>query len=117
MATINELMDTVERLKESLDGVYAERNLLIALVAKLSLQMGYTVGIGKDNDPDIGPEWKNIIYVEIPHYGRTEQLSWHLHQNEMINFKNVPLYSRIWDGHSTEEKYRRIENYVREKEG
>ena len=87
----------------SLRAVYAERNLCVSLAVKLALSLGLHAGIGLDpSEPD--PLWKHVAFIDLP----SGQVSWHIHADELPNFKGVPLYSRPFDGHSTEEKYRRV---------
>lgn len=112
MATVNELMETIEGLRNKVDSVYAERNLILALAAELASQLGYVSGLSKDDDPDIGREWANIVYLDIPCDGECLQLSWHLHENELHDFSRLPAYPHSWDGHTALEKYKRIEKIV-----
>ena len=106
-------MDTIEGLRETLDSVYAERNLLVALAAKLSIEAGHIAGLAKDKREDIGKEWENVVFIDLDLGEMSRaQLSWHIHENEIRNFNRLPCYTRDWDGHSTEKKYERIELYV-----
>jgi hypothetical protein len=82
-----------------IDGVYLERNELVALLASL-----YPAGIRKTNIPGWEPEWQNCVYIDLP----TGQVSWHYHNREISLFEHLPPYEREYDGHSTEEKYARI---------
>jgi hypothetical protein len=110
--TSKELMETIEHLRQQLDSVYAERNLVVALATDLATRMGYTSGLSVDDNPDVAREWKNIVFIDIPHSGRELQLSWHIHENELPSFANLPPYERVWDGHTTAEKYDRIEKII-----
>ncbi len=56
----------------------------------------FEVPLGIRFDPVEGPEWP-VIFFELP----TGQVSWHMAQHP------IP-----WDNHTTEEKYRRIEEFV-----
>ncbi len=80
-------------------GVYRERAHLVALLAALyPSHIGYT-------DPT-EPDWA-VVIIEAP----TGQLSWHIAPGDMDLFGHVQATSRIcrgWDGHSTDEKYRRL---------
>lgn len=58
----------------------------VAYAHSLGLKAGYRI------DP-AEPEWP-VAYIELP----TGQITFHL-----------PQHSVAWDGHSTEEKYRRVE--------
>ena len=48
--------------------------------------------------------WHNCIYIDLP----TGQVSWHIHDREMVQFSHLPSYEGEWDGHDTPEKYRRL---------
>lgn len=86
-----------------LNAVYAERNLCVSLLCKMALALGLHAGIGIDpTEPD--PNWKHVAFIDLP----SGQVSWHIHMDELPLFKEAPLYSRVYDGHSTEEKYRRV---------
>jgi hypothetical protein len=59
----------------------------------LATKLNYEVGIGTDNkNPGIA-----VVYIQLP----TGQVSWHMPNN-----------NNLWDGHSTEEKYKRIEEFI-----
>ena len=79
---------------DQLDEVYAERNALVAFLAKL-----YS-GVFVKNSPD-APGW-GIVYITT-HMG---QMSWHIPQRDFHMFDGVLIVDSIeWDGHTTEEKY------------
>ncbi|MCC7375406.1 MAG: hypothetical protein IT581_12195 [Verrucomicrobiales bacterium] len=44
------------------------------------------------------------IYIELP----AGQVSWHFHDSQAHLFSDIPRGSVKWDGHTTEEKYRRL---------
>ena len=44
------------------------------------------------------------MYVDLP----TGQVSWHFHDSQAYLFDDLPPYTKQWDGHNTEEKYRRV---------
>lgn len=77
--------------------IYMERAYLIRfLVSKYNSRFGID-----ENEPD----WP-VIYIDTP----TGQLSWHISKNDMHLFEGVPVDPNVkWDGHSTEEKYRRLQ--------
>lgn len=85
-----------------IDELYRERAQLVAL-----LSSQYRSKIVYNSDPST--DWP-IVFVEAP----TGQLSWYINPNDMDLFEHVvpTVYlnegERVWDGHSTEEKYRRI---------
>lgn len=97
--------ETVGDPGASLNAAYRERAHLVALLAR-----HYPSHIGA-NDPS-APDWA-VITLELP----TGQACWHIAPADMDLFAHVqptPHYARGWDGHTTEEKYRRIRELVAE---
>jgi hypothetical protein len=88
-----------ERLRQVLfqieknDKNYEVRDRLVWEAVFLAKQLGYKAGISFDAAQ---PEWPGIC-IELP----TGQVSWHMEQ-----------YPDPWDGHTTEEKYQRIHEWV-----
>ena len=82
------------------DTAYNERNRLVALLAHL-----FPSGLAKTEIPGWEPEWINCVYLDLP----TGQASWHYHDDDAPLFEGLPPYTKPWDGHTTAEKYRRIE--------
>ena len=67
---------------------------LIIQLMNLAIGLNYPVGMGTDNkNPGV-----SVAYIELP----TGQISWHM-----------PNDNNIWDGHSTEEKDKRIEEFLK----
>lgn len=75
------------------DTNYDVRYGLVLEIMCLANKMGYPNGVRIDESE---PEWP-VFYIELP----TGQVSWHM-----------PAHKHIWDGHTTEEKFQRIKNYV-----
>lgn len=88
------------------DGAYSERNKCVVLITQMALAMGMTAGIGRhpEEDADWEDDWMNIIFIDLP----AGQISWHIHDSELPLFSFLPEYTGKWDGHDTEEKYRRV---------
>ncbi len=83
------------------DSVYRERAHLVALLASM-----YPSGL--DHDP-AEPEYV-VMIVELP----TGQVSWHIAPEDTDLFPHVRgLPRKAWDGHTTEEKYERVDAYTR----
>lgn len=101
---ISYLIDSLEKTIKEKNNAYSERNRLVALISKI-----FPSFLGKHGeDPSWDKEWMNIIYVNMP----TGQCSWHIHDSELYLFSHLNFDSSIeWDGHSTEEKYERIQNF------
>ena len=84
-----------------LDSVYNERNRLISLITTF-----YPSYLAKDETSEEG--FKTVVYVETPE----GQLSWHIADDEVHLFGHLVAGENDWDGHTTEEKYKRIERLV-----
>lgn len=91
------------------DGAYLERNRVVAAFARMAMTHGWPVAILKTNIDGWDPEWQQCIFIETP-FG---QVSWHFHDNERTLFPNTMVGTgAIWDGHTTDEKYRRLDVLV-----
>lgn len=88
------------------EAAYHERDQCIALIARLLHALSSRVGLGKHDPADTSWEsdWTNIIFLDLP----TGQVSWHIHDSELHLFEGLPAYPQPWDGHTTPEKYRRV---------
>lgn len=83
------------------DDVYRERAHLLALLAT-----HYPAHF--EIDPE-APDWP-VLHLDFP----TGQCCWHISQNDLHLFGHVEAEpGNTWDGHTTEEKYRRIAQYTR----
>ncbi len=79
---------------------YHERNMVVALLAR-----HYPSWTAKTDIPGWDSEWHNCVYVELP----TGQVSWHYHESEHYLFdKLAHSDGRVWDGHTTDQKYNRL---------
>lgn len=99
------LREELERMRQDKDNAYLERNSCVAALAKLAVAMGWKAGLGKHTGE--GPwdsEWTNIVYINLP----SGQVSWHIHDREMVLFNWLAPYLGKWDGHGTREKYERL---------
>ncbi len=98
-ALVSTLYTEQSALIREKNGAYRERNNLVAALAKL-----YPASIEKDSAAT-SMEWVNVVIIDFP----TGQVSWHIHQSDLEQFSFLPTGAgRKWDGHTTEEKYRRI---------
>lgn len=96
-----------KEFKEKLDAVYAERNQCVAALAFMAVKAGIKAGIGRDASESCEDEWRNVVYIDLP----TGQVSWHFHESEMKLLYGLPDYETEYDGHSTEEKYERLNKF------
>ena len=73
---------------------YGQRNKLVLVAMTLALDLGMNAGVRIDPKEQ---EWP-VVFIDLP----TGQVSWHIKQ-----------YGNEWDGHSTDEKYKRCDEYSR----
>jgi hypothetical protein len=83
---------------EALHAVYKERGQVVLALARLAQAQGWTVGRMVDAE---APDWP-VLMIDTPE----GQISWHFKTDELP--LDLPLYDGVWDGHDTEEKYRRL---------
>lgn len=84
-----------------LDSVYRERNQIAAGLAHLVMVAGGNAWIGHDPSE---PDWP-VLFIELP----TGQVSWHFAPTDVDLLEGIPTSERPWDGHTTEEKYQRLQ--------
>lgn len=94
-----------ETIRTEADRAYEERNRLVALLARI-----YPSGLRKTDIEGWDPEWHGCVFIETP----AGQLSWHYHDRDAHLFEGIGPYTPPWDGHTTGEKYARVERLVRE---
>jgi hypothetical protein len=87
-------------VKSDADRAYTERNRLVAFIARR-----FPSGLRRTEIPGWDPCWHGCVFIDTPE----GQLSWHYHDDDAALFEGLPPYTRPWDGHSTEEKYARLE--------
>ena len=101
------MIDAESRLEMSIqskDRAYAERDMCVALVAHMVKSFFGKAGLARHEGADWEDDWRNIVFIDLP----TGQVSWHFHDSEMHLFKELGAYEGKWDGHTTEEKYARV---------
>lgn len=97
----------LEECRAQKNQAYSERNRLVAVLAKL---FPSSLERHPEEDKDWDADWRWIVYVILP----TGQCSWHIHDSELALFDHVPRECKQrWDGHTTGEKYARIERYCK----
>lgn len=87
-------------LQQAVDKAYEERNRLVALLTKIFPSTRCKTAIEGWSE-----DWHGCVYVQLP----TGQVSWHFHNSQAGMFAHVPYTLTKWDGHTTAEKYQRIE--------
>ena len=98
----------IARLRQEKDRAYEERNRVVAFAAKLAVKLGFSAGVRHTDIKDWDPEWHGCCYIDIPQ----GQLSWHFHTSQTHLFQALPDYETPYDGHTSEQKYERIADYV-----
>ena len=88
---------SVNELKEQLDAVYEERDRLAAALSKL-----FPSHLA--DATDAVPGYSTVLIVSLP----TGQVSWHIADDELSWFAHLTRGDNTWDGHDTQEKYRRL---------
>ena len=86
-------------LERRKDAAYLERNQVVAALAKC-----FPSGIARTAIEGWSEDWHGCVYIELP----TGQASWHFHDSHAPLFDGLPQYDWKWDGHATDEKYRRL---------
>lgn len=90
------------------NNAYEERNRCLVLLAALArLIPGWKVGRAEHDpaDEEWEDDWRCILVVDSP----AGQMTWHFHDDERPLLEDLPLLEdHVWDGHSTDEKYRRV---------
>ena len=81
---------------------YEERSRVVAALSKL---FPSCLGKHDPNDKEWDQDWLNIVYIDLP----AGQVSWHIADDHKYLFKHLEYdNSVISDGHTTEEKYKRL---------
>lgn len=103
---VPDLLAEVQRLTTAKDEAYAERNKLVAWLARAAAAFGWRAGVGQHpaTDTTWEADWRTIVFIDTP----AGQLSWHFHDSEKPLLWGLPVYLDAWDGHSTTEKYERL---------
>jgi hypothetical protein len=87
---------------DQLDDVYRERAHLVAHLAAV-----YPSVLVYRADPD-APDWP-VIFIRLP----AGQVSWHVNPEDLDLFDHVNVGTETWDGHTTDEKYARLDAHTR----
>lgn len=96
----------LEKLQAEKNAAYAERNQAVALLVRMALALGWKAGVREHPTEDTlwDADWRTVVFVDLP----TGQASWHFHDSEKHLLGGMPRYVGHWDGHSTPEKYKRV---------
>lgn len=89
------------------DAAYVERNKVVAGLAAMIIKAGGRAWLADHRDvpgESWDPNWRTVVFIDGP----TGQLSWHLHDHDVVHFRFLPRGENEWDGHTSEAKYQRI---------
>jgi hypothetical protein len=98
-AALSTLLDHYAEMEAQKDAAYLERNKVVAALASV-----FPSGIARTAIEGWSDDWHGCVYIDLP----TGQASWHYHDSQAHLFEHLPVYTGKWDGHDTEEKYRRV---------
>jgi len=98
-----ELRAQLANERGSKNSAYEERNWLVAALSKF---LPSFLARHPDADEEWEDDWRWIVFI----IGAAGQMSWHIHDSELTQFDHLHRSrdQNQWDGHSTEEKYRRL---------
>jgi len=106
---------TIEELEKQKQQAYWERNQLVAALSKL---FPSKLARHPDDDSDWEDDWRNIVVIDLPPnatvYADSDkqpddiQMTWHIHDHDLPMFDHLQYQEHWWDGHTTDEKYRRL---------
>jgi hypothetical protein len=93
----------IRELENQKNGAYSERDRLVCALSKV---FPSSLERHPDSDRSWDDDWRWIVFVDLP----TGQATWHIHDSELNWFDHLPRKTgREWDGHTTDEKYARLE--------
>lgn len=102
LASHEALSAQVADMRARKDVAYDERNRMVAVLTKL-----FPASLERHPEEDLEWEddWRWVVYIDSP----AGQLSWHIHDRQVPMFEHLPRFQgRKWDGHTTEDKYKRL---------
>lgn len=98
LSTIRAALASPSDWQTEKDAIYDERNRLVAALSKVFPS-------ALEPDPEEPEVWRWFVRIDLP----TGQATWHVHESSLPLFEHLERSNRrTWDGHSTEEKYRRV---------
>jgi len=89
-------------LQKQRNDVYEERDRLVCALSKVFPSW---LARHPETDKAWDDDWRWIVFVQLP----TGQATWHIQDRELPWFAHLERRTEnVWDGHTTEEKYRRL---------
>lgn len=107
---IREDQQRIDDKQKRKNEAYTERNQVVAGLATACQALGFPVHrcLHPAEDADWDPLWRFIVEIELP----TGQITWHYTEAHSHLFEKFPLREdHVWDGHTTPQKYQRLENW------
>lgn len=102
-------MSEIDELRKQKDGAYSERNQLVCALTK-AFPYNCWMERHPDSDTEWEDDWRWIVFID----SSEGSMSWHIHDSELGWFDHLPRRDgNSWDGHSVEEKYRRLRDGLR----
>lgn len=98
----NLVADMVLEVEEQKNQAYDERNRVVAALSKCF--PSYLARHDED-DANWEDDWRWIVFIELPN----GQASWHIHDGDLPLFRHLSSAVNCWDGHTTSEKYERLD--------
>lgn len=95
----------LNELTKSKDQAYWERNQLLYNLAKQYRKDSHMC-LHPEEDKSWERDWMWIVCLHTP----AGQMTWHIHDSESQRFRSLlGVGKNHWDGHTTEDKYKRLE--------
>lgn len=94
-------------MEQRKDAAYEERNRVVTVLSKLWPSHWCW---HPEDDAEWSADWRTIICIHSP----VGQLTWHIHLSQQHLFAHLPKGENHWDGHTTEQKYQRLESFTAE---
>jgi len=89
-------------LREARTAALRERNMCVSLLARMAVTLGLETYLVLD--PGEEEEWKHMVGIELP----AGQVTFHVHQSELMLFGFLVIEEKRHDGHTTDEKWQRV---------
>lgn len=88
----------VMQLEARVNSAYRQRNNAAVALVRMALLLGWPAGRGLDNLTDNAPEWRHVVYLDLPN---GEQISYHMAPADVPLLDGLPEYPGKWDGKFT----------------
>ncbi len=96
---VSDLTKQCQEMEAQKNNAYSERNKLVALLTKI-----FPASLETHDGEEWEDDWRHVVFISLP----TGQASWHIHDSELPMFEHLKSRGVVWDGHTTEEKYKRV---------